>query len=119
MKKSITLGPGLFTLQEMTLNGKAQLALHRNSMDTFEQAVEVRKSLGDKSVLFHVGPDQTLFVDFKPENPLMLFGAYIYNGGILRAEGALTVNDIKIELEGRLDDIEELTIGPNGKVILR
>ena len=49
----------------------------------------------------------------------MQFGTFIYNEGILKAEGVLTVNAITIELEGRLDDIEELIIGPNGKVILR
>ena len=49
----------------------------------------------------------------------MQFGTFIYNGGILKAEGVLTVNGITIELEGTLDDIEELIIGPNGNVILR
>ena len=69
--------------------------------------------------MFHVGPKQTLFVDFEEDNPLLQFGAFIYEDGKLKAEGVLLVNSITIELEGRLADIEELKIGPGGKFILR
>ena len=103
----------------MTLSGGAELALHRRNIDTFEQTVRIRKSVGDKKGLFHVGPKQTLFVDFEEDNPLLQFGAFIYEDGKLKAEGVLLVNSITIELEGKLDDIEELIIGPSGNFILR
>ena len=107
----------------MVLSGGAELALHRRNIDNFEQTVRIRKSgKGDKDSLyslFHVGPKQTLFVDFEEDNPLLQFGAFIYEDGKLKAEGVLLVNSITIELEGKLDDIEELIIGPGGKFILR
>ena len=109
----------LFLWQEVTLSGNAQLALHRRNIDNFAQTVTIRKTVGDKSGLFHIGPQQTLFADFQQDSPLLQFGTFIYNGGVLKAEGVLTVNAITIELEGTLDDIEELIIGPMGNVILR
>ena len=75
--------------------------------------------MGDKSGLFHIGPQQTLFADFNKISPLLQFGTVIYKTGILQAQGVLTVNAITIELEGTLDDIDELVIGPMGNVILR
>ena len=108
-----------FCIQELTLSGKAQLALHRRNIDDFAQTVTIHKTVGDKSGLFHIGPQQTLFADFYQDSPLLQFGTFIYNRGVLKAEGVLTVNAITIELEGTLDDIDELVIGPMGNVILR
>ena len=79
----------------------------------------IHKTVGDKSGLFHIGPQQTLFADFYTDSPLLQFGTFIYKAGILQAQGVLTVNAITIELEGTLDDIDELVIGPMGNVILR
>ena len=108
-----------FFSQELTLSGQAQLALHRRNIDTFAQTVTIHKTVGDKSGLFHIGPQQTLFADFQQDSPLLQFGTFIYSAGVLKAQGVLTVNAITIELEGTLDDIEELVIGPMGNVILR
>lgn len=101
------------------MSGLAQLALHRRNIDTFEQTVRIRKTVGDKKGLFHIGPQQTLFADFEEDDPLFQFGAFIYEDGKLKAEGVLLVNGITIELEGKLDDIEELIIGPSANFILR
>ncbi len=43
---------------ELHLGGKAHLALWRRNIDTFSQFVHVAKTLGDKSGIFHVGPNQ-------------------------------------------------------------
>ena len=103
----------------MTLSGEAQLALHRRNIDNFQQTVRIKETVGDKKGLFHVGPQQELFADFEEDNPLLQFGVFIYPDGALKAEGVLLVNGITIELEGRLDDIEELIIAPDGNFILR
>ena len=79
----------------------------------------IHKTAGDKSGIFHIGPQQTLLADFYTDSPLLQFGTVIYKNGILQAQGVLTVNAITIELEGTLDDIDELVIGPMGNVILR
>ena len=104
----------------MELSGGAHVALHRRNIDTFTQTVEIKKTGGDKKGLWHVGPNQILNADLDEAFPLLQFGVLIYNLGTLTAEGVLTVNAITIELqEGRLDNIRELIIGPQGKVILR
>ncbi|KAH3880039.1 hypothetical protein DPMN_003951 [Dreissena polymorpha] len=42
-------------LQEVLLSGKAQLALYRPTNQAYKQTVTVRKTIGDKSGMWHVG----------------------------------------------------------------
>ena len=44
---------------------------------------------------------------------------FVYENGVMEAEQILTVTGITIENEGSLKGVENLVIGPNGKIILR
>lgn len=52
---------------EILLSGKAHLALHRRNIDSFTQTVNIAKTSGDKSGVFHIGPQQELFAGMKYE----------------------------------------------------
>ena len=43
---------------EVEITGNAQLALYRNAYDSFLQTVFVSRTSGDRTGIFHVGPDQ-------------------------------------------------------------
>ena len=45
---------------EVELGLNAELALWRRNIDTFQQTIQVEKTLGDKSGIFHIGPLQVL-----------------------------------------------------------
>ena len=44
-------------LQEVHLGGQAQLAVYRRANEAYTQTVTVRKSLGDKTAMWHVGEE--------------------------------------------------------------
>lgn len=60
-----------------------------------------------------------LISELPADSPDLQFGLQIYPGGVMSAEQYLFVNNITIELEGTLTGVENLVIGPRGKVILK
>ena len=101
------------------LAGDAQLALYRRNVDVFDQYINIYKTTGDKSGMFHIGPHQYLFADLPIDSPELEFGLKITPGGTMRTEALLFVQGITIELEGTLEGAENLIIGPNGIVIIK
>ena len=53
------------------------------------------------------------------DSPDLQFGLQIYPGGMMSAEEYLFVYNITIELEGTLTGVENLVIGPQGRVIIK
>ena len=46
------------TFDEVELSGKAHLALYRQNSDVFNQTLYIGKTLGDKTGILHIGPQQ-------------------------------------------------------------
>ncbi|WAR26294.1 hypothetical protein MAR_011998 [Mya arenaria] len=104
---------------EVTLSGQAQLALYRITEQAYTQTVTVKKSIGDKTGVWHVGPYQQISTSLPADSPELQFGIFVYDLGTMLAEQTLTVKGITIENEGALSGVEHLVIGPNGVIILR
>lgn len=66
-----------------------------------------------------VGPYQEFAASLPDDSPELQFGMFVYENGVMKAEQTLTVTGITIENEGSLKGVENLVIGPNGKIILR
>lgn len=59
-------GSHTHNFSQIYLSGRAHLALHRRNIDSFTQNVIIAKTSGDKSGMFHIGPQQELFAG-KPD----------------------------------------------------
>lgn len=105
--------------KEITVQGKAHLAVHRRNIDTHSQFITIYKTSGDKTGTFHVGPHQELTADLPQDSPELEYGLIIYPDGVLQTAKDFVVNNITIELEGILNGVENLRIGPGGNVIIK
>ncbi|KAL4226615.1 hypothetical protein ACF0H5_014598 [Mactra antiquata] len=101
------------------LSGQAQLALYRPDGETYSQTMIVRKTSGNKSGMWHIGPHQEFSASLPDESPEFQFGMFVYDEGITVFEQTLTITGITFENEGILSGVEHLVIGPHGKIILR
>lgn len=80
----------------------------------------IRLSLKNLEVYyFHTGPYQEFAASLPDDSPELQFGMHVYEEGVMQAEQVLTVTGITIQNEGLLRGVENLVIGPNGKIILR
>lgn len=70
-------GIHIHNFSEIHLGGQSQLALHRRNIDTFTQYINIYKTSGDKSGMFHVGENQELFADLPTDSPELEFGLRI------------------------------------------
>ncbi|XP_033745591.1 uncharacterized protein LOC117331105 [Pecten maximus] len=104
---------------EVSLKGKAQLAVYRRNIDSFNQYVTINKGSGDKTGTFHVGNLQVFSATLHVDSPELDFGLKIYQGGTMKAEEVLLVQGITIEFQGTLEGAEHLIIGPGGRIILK
>ncbi|KAL4230250.1 hypothetical protein ACF0H5_010636 [Mactra antiquata] len=104
---------------EVHLSGQAQLALYRANDDTYTQKITVKKTSGDRSGIWHVGPYQEFEASLPDTSPELQFGVIVYENGVMLAEQKLTVTGITLANEGSLRGVEDLVIGPNGKIIIR
>ncbi|KAK3576663.1 hypothetical protein CHS0354_004948 [Potamilus streckersoni] len=118
---NIVANNGTFTheFNEIHLSGQAQLALHRRNIDSYKQFIVIHKTTGLKNGMFHIGQYQEILAKLPPDSPELKFGLVVYPGGTMRAEKTLLINSITLEMEGLLSGVENLIIGPKGKVILR
>lgn len=64
-------GSHTHNFSQIYLSGRAHLALHRRNIDSFTQTIIIAKTSGDKSGMFHIGPQQELFAG-KPNQTCVL-----------------------------------------------
>lgn len=107
------------SFKEITIQGKAHLAVHRRNIDKHTQYITIYKTSGDKTGTFHVGPHQELTADLPEDSPELQYGLIIYPDGQMQTARNFVVNNITVELEGILTGVENLRIGPGGHVIIK
>ena len=105
--------------KELTLTGEAMLAVYRQTNDKFTQKLIIQRTSGDRSGTFFVGPSQKLTFELPHTHPDLAYKVYVYEGGTLTTEKSLYVNNITLDLKGKLSGAKDLYIGPNGVAIIR
>ncbi|KAL8620488.1 hypothetical protein ACOMHN_056880 [Nucella lapillus] len=103
----------------VTINGSAQMALHRRNIDDFTQTMLIHRTEGDKSGWLHLGPQQVLRAELPRASPQLQFSVRSYPGATMQADRTLTVQDVMLDLEGVLAGVDTLIVAPHGDVILR
>lgn len=106
------------TLDELEMRGSAHLAV--SSLPDKTLALNVGKTSGDRTGIFHVTEDQKLRFSFEGKNDLeLLWGVNVYAKGDLSMSTNLVVYGIKIIVAGSLSGAQNITVGDKGKLILR
>ena len=108
------------TFGEVKMRGKAHLAVSSQANKNFQ--IIVGKISGDRSGIFHVVQNQKLKLSFEGEGgkePELLWGVNVYPKGDLSMSTNLVVYGIKIIVAGSLSGARNVTVGDNGRLILR
>lgn len=105
--------------KDLTLTGGAMLAVYRQDRDNFTQKIIIQRTSGDRSGTFFVGPSQELTFELPYTHPDLAYKLHVYENGTLTTEKSLYINNITLDLKGKLSGAKDLYIGPNGVAIIR
>ena len=109
------------TFDEVDIRGQSQLALLTSPAES-PLRWNVGGIRGDRSGILHVQANQELKMslpDGREQQPDLLWGVNVYPRGDLTLPNKLVINGITMIVAGSLSGAQNVTVGNNGKLILR